>query len=99
MSFFGFCLVSLLLSIYGSVTIKEVMDKSDFTVGSLWIRKVDGVDPFYFLVIKTRPLDVQFAGFKFELKEAVGTYYFNWTEILNRDNFTNNYRITWEKVS
>ena len=88
---------SYLQSIYGSVTIRETMDKSDFTVGSLWVRKINEYDPFYFLVIKTRPLDVQFAGFRFENDTRnVGTYFFNWNELLTE---TNNDRIKWEKVS
>jgi hypothetical protein len=94
LNFFGLCLVSLLRSIYGSVTIKEVMDKSDFTVGSLWARKIDGIDPFYLLVVKTRPLDVEFAGFHFSNKNQIGTYYFNWADILNEQS-----RVTWEKAS
>lgn len=73
------------------------MEKSDFTIGSLWVRKIDEYDPFYFLVIKTRSLDVQFAGFRFEdTTRGVGTYFFNWTELLTE---TNNARIKWEKVS
>mgnify|MGYP007082159802 CR=1 FL=1 len=71
------------------------MEKSNFTVGSLWVRKVDGIAPFYFLVLAIRPLDVKFAGYRFDLDRPIGTYFFNWTEILNSDSN----RITWEKLS
>jgi hypothetical protein len=72
------------------------MNKSDFTVGSLWIRKIDGIDHFYLLVLAIRPLDVKFAGYRFDVDRAIGTYFFNWTEILNNDSPN---RVTWEKVS
>jgi hypothetical protein len=71
------------------------MEKSNFTVGSLWVRKVDGIAPFYFLVLAIRPLDVKFAGYRFDLDRPIGTYFFNWAEILN----SNSNRITWEKLS
>ena len=58
------------------------MEKSDFTIGSLWVRKIQEYDPFYFLVIKTRSLDVQFAGFRFEdTTRGVGTYFFNFVVV------------------
>lgn len=70
------------------------MEKKDFTIGSLWRRSVDGVDPCYFLVIKIRSLDVQFAGLFFGYEKEVGTYFFNWKEILSTET-----RVKWEKVS
>jgi hypothetical protein len=71
------------------------MEKSDFTVGSLWVRKVDGIAPFYFLVLSIRSLDVKFAGYRFDLDRPIGTYFFNWAEILNSGSD----RITWERLS
>ncbi len=70
------------------------MDKKDFTIGSLWKRSVNGLDPCYFLVIQTRSLDVKFAGLFFHYEKEVGTYFFNWKEILSTET-----RVKWEKVS
>lgn len=71
-----------------------MLKKEDFDVGSFWVRKIDGVDPFYLVVIKRRPLDVEFVGFLFDGSDHTGRYFFNWTELLAEDKLEK-----WEKLS
>jgi hypothetical protein len=68
--------------------------KEDFDLGSFWVRKIEGVNNFYFIVVNIRPLDVEFAGFAFDASGKTGRYFFNWTELLSNHNWDK-----WEKIS
>jgi hypothetical protein len=73
-----------------------MLKKEDFNIGSFWVRtcKIEGVDPFYLVVIKRRTLDVGFVGFLFDGSDHTGRYFFNWTEILSDHKL-----VKWEKIS
>ena len=76
-----------------------MLKKEDFDIGSFWVRKVNGVkglEPFYLIVIKRRPLDVEFVGFLFDGSDRTGRYFFNWDELLLEDYKKH---ISWEKLS
>ena len=72
----------------------KMLKKADFDLGSFWVRKIEGVDPFYLVVIKRRTLDVGFVGFLFDGSDHTGRYFFNWTEILSDHEW-----VKWEKIS
>jgi hypothetical protein len=71
-----------------------MLKKKDFDIGSFWVRKINGAYPFYLVVIKRRPLDVEFVGFLFDGSDHTGRYFFNWTELLAEDKLEK-----WEKLS